>query len=373
MPGIANGFAPGFYNLEDRMGDTLESFGHTNSWNLLETSANIHTQTINAMFNTSVERVTWAKQRVWVAGGRQVQQLGQNDNPKPQRSKLYFEAGLPLRIIGDSLGDNMWSRAETTLRELNDDYMQVQMAVDDWLFTNFLAALLCKDSWQYSDDNDNIGTLMVMPLANEDNQLYPTRAIGQKPKKVNHYLAQSDPIDDEHNPFPLIYKTLKQHPTNAAATVVVKVASDLVASIKALGGFKGKAEAFVMYGANTDLASDAINGYIGWGQDVVGVVDRCIIVEADRLPDGYMLAEAIGGTTKAVAMREPSNAQLRGLEVKPPFRVSSNLEQVDFYMRCGFGVQNRIAALAMQIGAASYSTPDGFNQPITQTPEADEE
>ncbi|QPC83776.1 hypothetical protein G4Y79_05195 [Phototrophicus methaneseepsis] len=362
---IGNGVAPGFYNLEDRMSDTLQSFGYGNGWNLLQTSAQIHTKTINEMFRTSVDRVTWAKNRIRVAGGRKPQHLGQNDNPKPQRSKITYEVGLPLRIIGDSLGDNMWSRAETTLADLNADYMEIQMGMDQWMFDNFLSALFTNSSWDYEDDNDKIGTVKVMPLANGDNQLYPNTTGGTD--QADHFLAQPDAIDDDHNPFAGaegIYSTLKAHPINAGATIVVKVAKNLVESIKQLGGFKEKAELYTMYGANTDLASSIIDAFVGWGNEAVGVVDNCVIVRADKLPDNYMVAEAIGGTVKAVAMREPSNAQLRGLEVKPPFRVSSNLEQVDFYLRCGFGVQNRVGAVVMLIGAESYTPPIDFNGPV---------
>lgn len=363
-----NDLAPGFYTVEDRLGETLSSYGYENSYELLLQSAAIHTATINSLFANAVERVTWAKKRVHVRGGRSVQVMGQNDNPKPRRAGLWFDTGLPLRIAADSIGDNMWARSKTTLQQLNADMLEVQMAFDDWIYLNFLSAIFNDAEWTYADDDDDIGSLTIKTFANGSTQKYPVRSGGTA--TANHFLYQSNSIADAYNPFPTIRDTLKVHPTNAGATPVVYIASNLRTSVEGLATFKDVPNQLVAYGDDTDLAVERINQYIGWGNEVVGFADDCVIVEADRIPDSYMHFQAVGTGTKPVAMREPEEAEMRGIVMPDAVRVSSNLQQIDMYMRAGFGVQNPVAGGAMLIGAGAYTPPTGYGDgaPITVDP-----
>jgi hypothetical protein len=106
---------------------------------------------------------------------------------------------------------------------------------------------------------------------------------------------------------------------------------------------------------------------MGWGNEVIGVHKETgtILVEADRLPDGYIVTQALGTDRRPVAMREEPEAELRGFIVEEHMK-NSNLKQTDIYRRTGMGVQNRIGMAVAFVddgSAGSYPVPDGYEAP----------
>jgi hypothetical protein len=362
---IPNGLAPGFYNIADILARRVQTVNAATISDALQLSAAIHQRVVDSMYSTSIQRVDWFKRRYRVGGNRRVQSMTQDGTPKPLRSGLEYDVALPLQIVADSIALNMWAENKQTVQDVNDEMVQILEAFNDWEKRTFQAAIFTDTAWTYADDSDDVGDLTIQVLANgsTDGQLYPLR--DGSTSTVDHYLAQAASIADTANPYETAYSTLKQHPTNSGPYVSY-IASDLVSDTKDLANFRDFASSFVAYGGNATVANQAAMSYLGWGNEVVGVVEGAgsgvgmIIVEADFLPSGYIITQAMGAGA-FVGLREEliGGQSLIMRETRP----DTNMHKMDFYRRAGKGVVNRIAACVTLIGSGSYSAPTGYTAP----------
>lgn len=96
------------------------------------------------------------------------------------------------------------------------------------------------------------------------------------------------------------------------------------------------------------------------GLDVVGSYGEFLIVEEPNIPAGYLFAFATGGQDSLpnpIAVREHSNAALRGLRLVKGR--NNDYPLVDSYYARGFGtgIRHRGAGAVMQMTTSSYSVP----------------
>ena len=362
---IPNGLAPGFYNIADILDRRIQDVGADTISVAIQQSAAIHQRLVNEMFSTSVMNVDWFQRRYRVSGNRRVQTLSENSVPKPFRSGLTYDVALPLQIVGDSIAMNMWAKSKQTVQEMSDETLQILEAFNYWDRRTFLASIFTDTAWTYSDDSDDVGNLTIQVLANgaTDSQEYPLR--DGTTATIDHYLAQTASISDAANPFDASYAVLKQHPTNSGQYVAT-IASNLVSDTTNLANFRDLESSLVDYGDNATLAMNTINSLIGWGHEVVGVLDSTgsgigmVVVESDDLPDSYMVTEARGAGPYVGVREEQINGQ--SLIVREIME-NTNHHRFDFVRRAGKGVLNRVAATVTRIGNASYAIPSGFEAP----------
>lgn len=362
---IPNGLAPGFYNIEDILDRRIQDVAAETISTAISESAAIHQRVVNEIYSSSQMRVDWFKRRYRVQGQRRVQSLTESGTPTPQRAGLAYDVALPLQIIGDSVAFNMWAKNKQTVQDVSDEMLQILAAFNVWEKRTFLAALFTDTAWTYADDSDDVGNLTIQVLANgtTDSQLYPLR--DGSTATIDHYLAQSAAIADSTNPYDDAYAILKQHPSNAGP-YVAKIASDLVDTTKALANFRDLPSTFVDYGVDATLAQQSAQQLVGWGHEVVGVVEGVgngigmVIVEDDDLPSTYIVTESLGAGPY-VGVREE---MLDGQQISVRnHMVNTNLEKTDLYRRAGKGVVNRVAATVTRVGNASYAVPTGFAAP----------
>jgi len=267
----------------------------------------------------------------------------------------YYDVALPIQGAGTAWGDNRITRAKMTVDDANRFTWDVMGRDMDWVVRHILAAIFTNVTWTYTDDIN--GDLVVQPLANADTVVYTFK--GGSSGTDTHFLAQASAIDDTHNPFPAINTELMEHPSNSGQ-VIVYVPTNLVATIKALTNFLPAVDPNVQQGLASDRVAVTIDP--GVGDTVVGYVDGCWIVEWKRLPDSYMIAIATGADP-AVGMREHPEAELQGLF--PEFQNVDGNRQLNKFIRfAGFGIVNRVAALAYRIGNGSYAIPTGYTAPL---------
>ena len=362
---IPNGLAPGFYNIADILDRRIQDVGAATISTAIQESAAIHQRLVNEMYSTSCMRVGWIQQRYRVGGQRRVQSMTQDGNPQPFRSGLAYDVALPLQIVADSIAMNMWAESKQTVQDMSDETVQILQAFNYWERRTFLAALFTDTAWTYADDSDDIGSLTIQVLANgsTDGQLYPLR--DGTTATIDHYLAQAGTISDSANPFDDAYAILKQHPSNMGPYVAT-VASNLVATTKALANFRDLPSTLVDYGGNATLAGSNLETLRGWGHEVIGVLENTgsgvgmVVVESDDLPDSYMVTEARGAGAYVGVREETIGGQ--GLIIRDIMQ-TTNQHKFDFYRRAGKGVVNRVAATVTRIGNGTYATPTGFTAP----------
>lgn len=362
---IPNGLAPGFYNITDILSRRVQDVGAATISDALQRSAAIHQRSVDQMYAGSIQHVDWFKRRYRLGGNRRVQSMTQDGTPKPFRAGLEYDVALPLQIVADSIAMNMWAENKQTVQDVNDEMVQILQAFNDWERRTFLAALFTDTAWTYADDSDDVGNLTIQVLANgsTDSQKYLLR--DGSTSTVDHYLAQAAAIADASNPYETAYTTLKQHPTNAGPYVSY-IASDLVSTTQDLANFRDFQSSFIAYGGNATTANAQAMSYLGWGNEVIGVVEGAgsgvgmIIVEADFLPSTYIITQALGAGP-FVGLREEMIAgqSLIMRETRP----NTNMHKTDFYRRAGKGVINRVAACVTRIGNATYAAPTGYTAP----------
>lgn len=351
---MANSVAYGFVGQEHLWSQRVTQLGDRVLLDAINESAAEHTRAINAMLAGLAERTPDRTRRILLASAGTLQPLDEWGNPLPVKPEGYYNVGFPIQGGGTAWGDNRVSRALMTVEEANRNTLDALAKDRDWVERHMLAAILDNASWTYPDPQ---GDVTVQPLANGDSVIY--NRVGGAASSDDHYLATADAIADATNPFPALYDELAEHPSNRGPFVVY-VPTNLADSVEGLTGFVEVGDPDIALGANSDTISGTIDR--GFGDEVLGKVNRFWVIEWKALPDSYMVAHARGAGTP-LAMREYPEAALQGLFTE--FNdVDGNLMETRMIRYAGYGVQDRVAVAVQRIGNASYAVPTGYDAPL---------
>lgn len=357
----------GFMNLQHLYNTRVVDAGTERVWTAIAESLAEYNRVIDGLFGTFVDRTTAGLQQIELPGSGTLQPLTDDGNPLPVLPSGSYQVAYPIHGAGTAWGDNRVTRALMSVEEADRNTANAMRDDKDWLTRHALAALLDNASWTFSDKAGpngyrGLGNITVQPLANNDSVTYTRR--GGSAATDNHYLAQAAAIADGTNPFPVIRSELIEHPSNGGPFVAY-VASDLVATATALTEFVEAGDPDIRYGADNDTLSAAGAGILGPGDEVLGKTksSNIWIVEWAALPSNYMIATALGAGTKPLAMREYDAPELQGFFMERA-SIDGNHLVTRMLRYAGFGVANRVAAVAMRIGNASYAVPSGFDAPL---------
>ena len=353
---MANQLAYGFIGQTHLLGSRLSDIGTNTVWSWVQESVNEHNRQINGLMQSMIARTTLHQERFRLPSSGTLQPLDEWGNPRPVKPGDTFDVAFPIQGGGTAFGLNRVTGSLATAEEANALTIERLREDADWIRRHFLAAIYYPSTWTYADPE--FGSLTIQPLANGDTVTY--NKVGGSVATDDHYLAQAAAIGDAANPFDDIYDELMEHPSNSGP-VVVYVPTNLTTTIEALSAFIEVGDPDLRYGVNTtQIAAPFTRGF---GDEVLGKVNKCWIVEWRALPDNYMIAHA-SGTGPVVAMREHPASALQGLftENHSP---DGNLQESRFLRYAGFGVRNRVAALAYRIGNSTYSAaPTGYAAPL---------
>lgn len=354
---MANQVLYGFHNLKDVFDRRIDEVGVPIVGDAVERAVAAYNEEINQMLNLFVERTTDFKRRFKSAVAARLQPLDENGRARPIKGFGYYDVSFPIQMAGNAWGVNYVASKKMTVMDANNATQTMILSDANWIRDHLLAGLLGKDAWTFPDDDH--GDLTIKPLANNDTDQFMLATGAEAKSTDNHYLAQAADIADVSNPFPTIYKKLTSRPVNSGE-VIVFVATNLVDDIEDLADFKERPDPNIREGANASVLVGSLGAAIP-GR-IVGYVNKCWIVEWDKMPDNYMLATTTGGD-KPLAMREDEEPVLRGFK-KVAERNDHPFYESQYLRRAGFGAWNRVGAVAYRIGNASYATPTGFSSPM---------
>lgn len=352
---MANELTYGFVGQEHLLGKRLTDVGTATVWDMIRESVNEHNRQIDALLGTIAQRTTLHQERFRLPGSGTLQPLDEYGSPRPVRPGSYFDVAYPIRGGGTGFGGNRVTNALMTVQEINNLTLDAQRRDADWLRRHMLAAIFTNTTVSF--DDPGFGSLTIQPLANGDTVEY--NKVGGSTATDTHYLAQADAIDDSHNPFDDIYDELMEHPSNGNGPVVVYVPTNLTSSVEALTAFTEVGDPDLRYGVNTTQIGAAFGRR--FGDEVLGKVNKCWVIEWRALPDSYMIAVA-EGAGPILGMREYPAPALQGLFTESP--PDGNLKETHLIRYAGFGVRNRIGALAYRVGNGSYAIPSGYTAPL---------
>jgi hypothetical protein len=322
------------------------------------------TRVIQGMMSEMAERTTTAQEQFELPGDGTLQPLDEDGNPMPVLPSGNYQVAYPIQGGGTAWGTNRVSRELITVEEAERNTLDAERRDADWLIRHMLAAFLDNQTWTYNDKvgaggAKGLGNVTIQPLANGDSVVY-TRKGATVPATDDHYLAQANAIDDTHNPFPTIEAELTEHPSNGNRRILCYIPTALRDSVIGLDSFVDVADPNV----NDPTAATATNvPNPGFGDEVLGYIrgTKCWIVLWSILPSDIIFAKVEG--KPFLKMREYPAASLQGF-FPESYNVDGNHLISRMIRYCGFGVADRVAALVMRIGNASYAIPTGYDAPL---------
>lgn len=321
-----------------------------------------HNQQANLFTAKLAADVIIARELFEMPGGGRLQPLDEHGVPLPTQALARYPVAYPIRGGGDAIGMDRITRALMTVGEANASAQDARIKDKNFLIDHMLAAVLTATSYTYHDANKRgytgVGDVTVQPLANGDSTAYLVNRGRGTVTEHNHYLAQAGDISSGANPFRTIKRHLTEHTDDLDSTVDVYVAEDLVADIELLPSFREPRDVTITYGSGE---STVAKGDKGLGDEYVGYVDGCHIVNMGRLPSGYMLAHLRGA--QPLGRRQWPAPSVQGLFTEEHSPDGAHFE-IRYLRYAGFGVRNRTAALAYQVGAGSYATPAAYAAPL---------
>lgn len=351
-----NALAYGFTGKTELLSKRLTDVGSAVVWSMVQESVAEYNRQMNAMLAAVANPTTLYTERFRLPSSGTLQPLDEWGNPRPELLGTYFDVAYPIQGGGTAFGLNRVSNNLVTVDEINALTVERLQRDADWMRRHMLAALFTNTTWAYADDQH--GSLTIQCLANGDAVTYGLT--GGSVATDTHYLAQASAIDDSNNPYDDIYTELMEHPSNSGP-VVAYIATDLVATTKALTAFVEIGDPDLRYGTGTTQIAAPFSKR--FGDEVLGKVNGVWVVEWRALPSTYILAMAEGGGPPLGMRQYPSQA-LQGLftENHSP---DGNLQESRFIRYAGFGARNRVAALVYRIGNGSYAIPTGYTAPLS--------
>lgn len=360
---MANQVIFGFHHLADRFSDLVTTVGVDVVNDAIDQAMAEHNRQMNAMtqlfVRTGVEGQTVFKTRVQTRN----QPLDEFGRPIPIKSAGRYTVGFPIQDSGNAIGWTWQEAMARPLSDLNDAIGAIQLGDMRWVFDHIMGAIFQAASYTFFDA-DAAGQVTVLPLANGDTQPYQVFAGADIGTTDNHLFAQANAIGaGADNPFPTIYRELTEHPENngTAGRVIFLHATSLRASIENLATFDPLPDPDMQPGSGTDVLVGNLGVTVPgtlYGRDTSGVWQ----VEWPRLPAGYGIAIATGGDPP-VGERVSPVAALQGF-----VEMDSNRDfpwyQRNWLRKAGYGIWNRVGAMAVRIGNGTYAAPTGYTMPM---------
>jgi len=356
-----NTIAYGFTGLTHLMAERVTTVGVSVVQRAVADSVAEHNRMLSRLLAEFVEVRTDHKIRNSTVGAGSLQPLDEYGNPQPVREEGYYDIAFPIQGGGTAWANNRVTRALMTVAEANRHTLNSLRRDADWMRRHILAALFDETAWTYGDPA--FGDLTIEPLANGDTVPYVKR--GGAAATDDHYLAQAAAISDAANPYDDIYDELMEHPENpTTGEVVCYIPTALKATTIALSTFNEPPDPGLAYGSTVTTArgSQWDEGIRGLGDEVLGRVNRCWIVEWKSLPSTHILTRARGGQAP-LGMRQYPADSLQGLftENHSP---DGNIQEMRMLRYCGFGGLNRVGAVIYYIGSGTYAVPAGYYTPL---------
>ena len=357
---FANEVAYGFIGQEHLFAERIINVPVETVQTAVMLSLEMHNREINALMDGLVERTSEYQINYQLAAAGELQPLDEDGNPRPTQPKGTYTVAFPIRGGGDAYGTNRVSRAKATVADMNRWTWNMLTRDARWIRRFILSAIFTNAAYTYVDKEH--GSITVQPLALTSDGVTYVRNTGTAATD-EHFYAQAAAISNSADPFPTWYTELNEHPNNMGPYVAY-VPTNQVSAVKTLADFHPADDANLIMGADVTRAAIAANvdspvsdsPFNRFGNKYLGYHDAGVhVVQWDSLPDNYGFVEA-RGADPVLGMREYPEAELQGF-FPEFFDMDGNHMGVRFIRFAGFGVMNRVGALAYRIGNSTYSAP----------------
>lgn len=361
---FANETAYGFVGLEHLYAERITNVPVETVQTAVRMSLEMHNRELTGLLDEVVVETTEYQINYQLAAAGELQPLDEDGNPRPTQPKGTYTVAFPIRGGGDAFGTNRKSRAKATLQDLNRWTWDKMTKDARWMKRGILSAIYTNVAYTYADPEH--GSLTVQPLAITSDGVTYVRNTGDA-STDEHYYAQANAISNSDDPFPTWYTELSEHPDNMGPYVAY-IPTNLVTSVKTLADFHPATDTNIIFGADVTRAAIGVNvdatpqdsPFAGFGNKYLGYHDAGIhVVQWDSLPSSYPMVIA-RGAPEVVGQRNEPEAALQGF-FPEFFDLDGNHMGTRFIRYAGFGVMNRVGAIAARIGNGTYAIPSGYD------------
>lgn len=358
---MANALLYGFMQLKDLAATRAIEVDRDLLISSIEMTVDEHNNEVNRLLNLFSDERDIPQLQFNGSAITRNQPLDENGRPRPIKPVAPYTVGFPIWTSGNAWGANRITNAKLTVQKLNDLVGQILYGDFAWLRDQLLGTLF--DNVGYTFTDPQVGAVAVKGLANSDAVTYAISTSGADSLAVDtHYLAQAAAPATATNPFPTIYTELTEHPENST-DVVCFINSAEASAVQGITGFVGINDPNIRPASTSAVLTGALDADLPARAMLLGRVNNCWIVQWNAVPATYIIAISIGGTPPLVRRVDPE-PELQG------FRPVDRIDQFPFFQdnwqrRIGFGGWNRVGAVVMKTGNASYSVPTNYAVPMS--------
>lgn len=351
----------GTFNLADlRASDqSLAEFGVTNALAVLTAQITAYNNLLTSSMAALVDQTTERFEAAPIMAGMQMVDVDEYGNSRTQKGGSSAGRGFPLMTKQIATG---WTEhfgliaSVSQFVAMND---QAQLAHTQAIRTELSKAFYNPTSRALTESlvlgpyvrPEIIGGVQVKPLYNGDDEVPPVSPNGATfSSGHNHYLG-SDGLSNAA--VDALTQTVGEHSTGNSLIIYINEAD--AAAFRALPGFAVATVAQVI-GPTTQVQTSV-------NLDVSQTDDRIIGYTAGGIPvrtkpwaiAGYAICVNLNGP-KALKMRQPAQAALRGLRLKGQ-EGNTVLKAQTWEATFGFGASNRGAAAILHFGVKPNGVP----------------
>jgi hypothetical protein len=358
---MANQLLYGFVQLKDLANRRVSEIGVQVVNDAINQAVEEHNRQIQAILDLFAQRTTEFKERFTSPVVARLQPLDENGRARPIKPFGVYDIAYPIQDAGTAWGATYKAREKMTVQEANDITATLISADVRWLRDHILAGLFTNVDWTFPDPMH--GALTVHGLANSDTVQYFVQAGQDAGATDDHYLGQAAAVADATNPFPTIYAELVEHPENSG-DVLSFIPTNIKTDVQALATFYPVRDPNITAGADVSELTGSLGVSLPSGPaSLLGYESSGVwIAEWKTLPNNYIVSLMTGGE-RPLKMREEPEESLRGFK-KVAERNDHPFYESQYLRSAGFGANNRVGAVVMEVEDATYDIPTNYTSPM---------
>lgn len=355
---MVNQVAYGVFNSRDAADRLITEVGVREVTTAIDLTMAQHNAEITDLMSLFVRPTTEFKIQYRTPARNRLQPIDTIGRALPIKGGGVYGVEWPLKLAGTAWGMDYHANLKMTVRQAAEQNELMLEGDRVWMREQLLAALFANVDWTWPDEVHDL--LTIHGLANNDAVTY-LRTGGRAAAQANHYLGQANQISDSDNPYPTISAALKSYPDNSGK-VIALIPTNLKADTEDLATFQMAPDQNIRPATSDEVLVGSLG--VSVPGEVIGYEKGggVWIVEWPSLPDSRIVAVMSGGE-RPLAMRQDALAALQGFN-RVGTRDDFPFTEFQYQRLAGFGAWNRVGAVVMEIGDASYDVPTGYEQPM---------
>jgi len=321
------------------------------------------TEDMNKAYGVFIQEITENyKERYKLPGGGRLQKRGGRASSAAVKAYGGWDVAYPLEDYGAGMAETDIALAYMPVAQFQRhlDTLRIQ-SINARRFA-ILQRFFKNTTDTFVDERDDVGTLTIQPLANNDSVTYPPVLGSESEATEMQYLESgyaASAISDTNNPLLTIRDQLEKHfgAPQGFGNIAVFINNAQTAKIEALTDYDQVKDNYINLGTNADYPSvlPSLPGR------VIGRSNGVWVVEWRWCPSGYMMGIDLD---QPAPMKMRVDTAASGLPRGLTMLSSSDeapLVESQFRDRFGVGVGNRLNGVAFELGVGgSYTIPTAY-------------